>query len=75
MTTPVKRFMLERDAPLIFYRTPLKIVFRPNIFVGLLFQILETRGHVCGLKQAAAAILNRNPNVERGSIYTYNGTT
>ncbi len=51
-------------------RTLLKIIFRPNIFVGVLFQILEILEYVCGLKQDAAAILNRNPNVEMGSIYS-----
>ncbi len=52
----------------IFSRTDHKIIFRPNIFVGVLFQIDEIREYVCTLKQDAAASLNRNPNVEMGSM-------
>ena len=48
-------------------RTHLKIVFRPNIFVGALFQILKILKYVSGLKQDAASILNRNPDFEMRS--------
>ncbi len=44
------------------------IVFRPDLFAGVLFQIFEILAYVCGLKQEAAVILKRNPNGEMGAI-------
>jgi hypothetical protein len=49
------------------FRTYLKNVFWPNIFVGASFQILDIQQYASGLKLGSAAILNQNPIFEIGS--------
>ena len=49
------------------FRTHLKNVFWPNIFVGASFQILDIQQYACGLKLGPAAILNQNPIFVMGS--------
>jgi hypothetical protein len=49
------------------FRTYLKNVFWPNIFVGASFQILDIQQYASGLKLGPAAILNQNPIFEIGS--------
>jgi len=53
------------------FRTHLKNVFWPNIFVGVSFQILDNQQVACGLKLGSAAILNQNPIFETGSDVTF----
>ena len=57
------------DSAIDPFRTHLKNVFWPNIFVGTSFQILNIQQYACGLKLGPAAILNQNPIFEMGSIY------
>ena len=49
------------------FRTHLKNVFWPNIFVGASFQILDIQQYASGLKVRPAAILNQNPIFEMDS--------
>jgi len=64
----------------IIFKTPLKNVFWPHIFVGTSFQILDNQQVACGLKLGPAAhvpakpfgedgIWNHNPIFETGSSY------
>jgi hypothetical protein len=45
----------------MFFRTHLKNVFWPNIFVGASLQILDIQQYASGLKLGPVAILNQNP--------------
>ena len=49
------------------FRSYLKNVFWPNVFVGASFQILEILKYACGLKIVPAATLNQNPIFEMAS--------
>jgi hypothetical protein len=49
------------------FRSYLKNVFWPNVFVGASFQILEILKYACGLKLVPAATLNQNPIFEMAS--------
>ena len=60
-------FDLDRQIPYTLFRTHLKNVFWPNIFVGASFQILDIQQYASGLKLGPAAILNQNPIFEMGS--------
>jgi hypothetical protein len=51
------------------FRTHLKNVFWPNIFVSVSFQILDIQQYASGLKLRPAAILNQNPIFEMGSNF------
>ena len=51
----------------MFFRTHLKNVFWPNIFVGASLQILDIQQYASGLKLGPVAILNQNPIFEMGS--------
>ena len=48
----------------ILFRSYLKKVFWPKIFVGAVFLILEILKYCSGLKRGPAAILNQNPIFE-----------
>jgi hypothetical protein len=48
----------------MFFRTHLKNVFWPNIFVGASLQILDIQQYASGLKLGPVAILNQNPIFE-----------
>ena len=68
---------------LIFYLTPpiypflfrshLKNVFWPDIFVGTSSQILDIQQYAFGLKLGPAVILNQNPIFEMASIINPDG--
>jgi len=47
-----------------YIRTCFTIIFRPSLFAGVYFQNPEILVYVCGLKQGADEIVNRQPNVE-----------
>jgi hypothetical protein len=49
------------------YRSYLKKVFWPNLFVGASFQVLEILMYSCGLKLGSASIFNQNPFFEMAS--------
>ena len=49
------------------FRSHLKNVFWPNIFVGASLQILDIQQYASGLKFGPAAILNQNPIFEMAS--------
>ena len=49
------------------FRTQLKNVFWPNIFVDASFQILDIQQYASGLELGPASILNQNPIFEMGS--------
>jgi hypothetical protein len=51
----------------IIFRTHLKNVFWPHIFVGASLQILDIQQYASGLKLGPAAILNQNPIFEMAS--------
>ena len=55
----------------IKFRTHLKNVFWPNIFVGAELKILDIQQYASGSKLGSAAILNQNPIFEIGSNYHY----
>ena len=57
--------------PLRLYRSYLKNVFWPNVFVGASFQILKIPEYSSGLKLGPAATLNQNPIFEKTSIITF----
>jgi hypothetical protein len=52
----------------LLYRSDLKNVFWPNVFVGASFQILEIHQYSFGLKRGPASTLNQNPIFEMASI-------
>jgi len=52
----------------LFFRSYLKKVFWPKLFVDALFQILEILKYSSGLKHGPAGILNQNPVFEMASI-------
>ena len=52
----------------ILFEAHRKIVFWPNIGVGLTFQVLKILQYSCVLKCSAALILNQNSNFEIGFL-------
>jgi len=60
-------FIITNFRPEGNFRTHLKNVFWPHIFVGASFQILDILQYACGLKLGSVAILNQNPIFEMAS--------
>jgi len=57
----------------IFFRSHLKNVFCPNLYVGASFQLLGILLYACGLNIGPALILNQNPMFEMASCLKKHG--